>query len=259
MDNITNLITEKFKEQELLFSTKFEQLQSRITDELSKAFDKKLSIIELSFQSKIDNLTTELSSLKTQLVEIQNKQNEDPQQKDISDLQSEIFTLKSKQAEQIDRSLRSTLILKKVPYNNETEKTWEDTKVVVASEISKHCPKLRFDYVKKSIERCHRNFKNDHSDPKLSIPSISVKLCSWKDSSSILNTIINSNKMNKRKSLMVSQQFSEETSKRRNSALKERRELINSNDGMEYKLNYPATLLGRMKNSDDGFKVIKTF
>ena len=173
-------------------------------------------------------------------------------------MEREVLSLQNKLNEQQDRSLRSTLIFKKIPYNKTTETSWEDTKIVLASEISKRCPDFSFDYLKQSIERCHRNINNKGNNAER-IPSISARFTSWKDSSNFLNMLINSNKKDKKNTLTVSQQYSDATTNRRNAALKERKLLIEQKKDMDYRVNYPAVLMGRKKNTNNRFTIIKSF
>ena len=89
-------------------------------------------------------------------------------------------------------------------------------------------------------------------------PSISVKFLSWKDSNDILNTIIKNNN-DKDTNIFVAQQFSKHTTDHRNNALKLRKSLLKQNKEMEYKLLYPATLVGRQKDSSQKFKIVEEF
>jgi len=57
----------------------------------------------------------------------------------------------------------------------------------------------------------------------------------------------------------LSQQFSKNTTERRNAALEKRKTLTGHNNNMEYRLTYPATLIGRKKNSSEKFKTIEKF
>ena len=181
------------------------------------------------------------------------------QENDILLLHKEIATLKSQISSSQDRSLRSTLIFRAIDYCPENEFNPDKTIDILASKVTTHCPNVGSQFFKSAVERGHRNFKRGRDQNSSSLPpSISVKFLSWKDSNHILNAFIQRNK-NKNPKINVSQQFSSRTTERRHSALFHRLKLKEDNPNKEYELSYPATLLGRVKDSNTTFKLIKKF
>lgn len=235
LEEIKKEITSKFDEQ-------IESLKTVMTEEISSSMKAIEKVIDTKVQASENRLIQMVDDLKIQ----------------ISNLKDEHTV---QMAEFQDRSLRSTLIFRGVKYDARSEKNPHDTINVLANIVSKHCPTIGEEFFKNAVERGHRNLSKKKKDQKpKGPPSISVKFLSWKDSNNLLNEIIkvNSNKTNKL-FLNVSQQFSDHTNERRNSALIHRKELLNTHKDMEYRLAYPATLLGRKKGSDGHFKTIKDF
>ena len=188
-DAILDLISKKFQEHEDKMAKKLVNLPKSIIAEITNVFELKLADLEKKHDEKINRCQDEILNLK-----------------------NELDFIKMKQDDHQDRQLRSTLILRKIPFDTVSEQTWEDTKVVVPSSISNHCPSLRFDQIKQSIERCHRNTKANHENDVNSnnVPSISIKFTSWKDSHKVLNAIININKQKKAHSFLSHSNFASE-------------------------------------------------
>lgn len=169
-------------------------------------------------------------------------------------LQTQLNLVKRDLNDQIDRSLRNTLIFKDINLSP-NEKSWEDTESHLADTIHSHCPELDKNFIKSNIERGHRGRRNSNPNSK---PHIYVKFTSWKVAEQIKSNIIINNK--KRKSnIKVSPMFSKETSSRNNNALKERKQLIMTNPNMEYIVAYPAKILDRNKITKGDYKLIKEF
>ena len=164
------------KELSILIEGKFEQLTSTIAEQMEKMINQKFTDLENKFNEKIEYLETKV------------KQSEG----EISNLQQNILKLQNDQDEQKDRHLRSTLIFKKIPLKG-NENSWEDTTDKLANTINRHCPELGIGFLKRAIERCHRNIKNDRivtENNRNTAPSISTKLLSWKDANEVLSKII---------------------------------------------------------------------
>ena len=260
-----------------------------VNDAITKTLDDKLDGIKEYLKNQIDLIKTEydqkISELTTKinnLIEDKNKtklnknedgtdeggENENMMEKfeeltqKIDNQVNKLKTLKDDQEMQIDRNLRSTLIFRNIKFNRDTEYDANRTIDILATAVNSHCPELGIEYFKGAVERGHRNFKPDRiitNRNKDSQPSISVKFLSWRDSNNILSSIIKANKDRKLTNIVVSQQFSKGTTRRRNAALERRKTLLTENQNMEYRLVYPATLTGRLKNSSDKFKTVEKF
>ena len=247
-------------------------------DGFKEFIESKIKEIKTSYDSKILELTTKVNNLQNLIdtnIITTNIENHNTNQFDnkLNELSQKIDNIKvtqdnklkslvDDQEEQIDRNLRSTLIFRNINFDVRTETDPSKTIDVLATAVNKHCPNIGTDFFKNAVERGHRNLKPDRTITNRnahSHPSISVKFLSWKDSNEILAAIIKQNKINKNANLLVSQQFSKSTTRRRNAALKLRKQLINENNQMEYRLIYPATLTGRIKDSNNKFETIEKF
>lgn len=243
LQQITDLLdkkfNEKFNEQEKKMTARFDELKAS----LSNVFNERIEEMERKHKVEIE------------VCHVKIKNSDDM----IKQLKNELAKISARQDEHQDREMRSTLIFRDIPFDPKTENSWEDTKVKLSSEISNHCPSLRFDQIKNSIDRCHRNLNRNPPPNNKSVPSISVKFKTWKDSNDTLQRIIEQNKSKKNKHINVSQQYSEQTTKRRNEALKRRKELMKENQNKEFRLIYPAKLLARKKHSKEQFELVEEF
>ena len=89
----------------------------------------------------------------------------------ISELESEIEELKNS-------SLRKTLILKNIKYQQADECSRFDTKSVLISQISRISPETHKEEISKNIERAHRVHSKGTSSNG-SPPYLAVKMVNW--------------------------------------------------------------------------------
>jgi len=98
-DELSDIINTKLEEKfTSLKQDLFDHITNKLLNDVEMMIQDKLTALEMDFDKKIMNLEQETNSLKMQISHLQ--MNQDEQQ---------------------DRSLRSTLIFRKIPYDSKTE------------------------------------------------------------------------------------------------------------------------------------------
>lgn len=205
----------------------------KIKEDLHKIINKTLEdkLKEMS-SILLMNITSQLEEVK-ELVEMKVSKLEEKFTAEVTNLKAQLISskeevqkLKQKSRdisnsidEQQDRNLRNTLIFRKIPFDDSTEASPADTIDKVAQIVCNHCPTIGVDLLYK----------------------------------------MNRDRKSNEKIINVSQQFSKNSADRRNAALFKRRTLKKENKEMEYRVAYPAVLLGRRKNSRETFTIIHEF
>ena len=152
--------------------------------------------------------------------------------------------------DQINRNLRKTLIFKNVDETVGHQETWADTTQIIADLISRTSNEnVDPNNIKASIERCHRGKGNlsNQSKPRL----IFVKFNKWKDSEHTKDLFRRNSK------IRVEQMYSPAVTQRRNDAMIERRQLLDSKTIVSGYLDYPATLKVKYKTEDRNCKTVQ--
>lgn len=171
----------------------------------------------------------------------------------ITSLEAEIKSLHVTVDDQINRSLRKTLIFKGIPEN--PKETWEATEKSLATAISKTLD-MDITLAERLIERAHRGRRNDKYDgPR----HIYAKFYSWKDSERIKEDLARLQKANKKLPFRAEQMYSQSLTKRRNIAMTERKSLIESKSIVSGYLAFPATLMIKLDSSDTKYVSHKAF
>ena len=141
--------------------------------------------------------------------------------------------------DQVNRSLRNTLIIKNV--KEETNETWSQTKEVVKNLLVRHLrfDRERVDYV---IERAHRGKVkvntgiNNHRN-------IYVRFIHWEDSEFVKKGFANINRENRDMKIRVCPMFSPKIQARQNNAMQTRRQLLTSGTIVSGYVEFPAILM----------------
>ena len=126
----------------------------------------------------------------------------------MDDKQHQIKTLQNDLNDQIDRNMRSTILVRGL-LQKQNEKSWNDTALAFANHLAE---KLQWDENSRNmllndIERIHRGKKKEDNDD---VPLVYIKFHSWKTAQSILKEIIHGNK-NKKLTISVQQMYSKAT------------------------------------------------
>lgn len=125
---------------------------------------------------------------------------------------------------QTNRSLRNTLVIRNL--GEEKNESWKQTQSIVAELINKHLniPKQNSWNM---IERCHRSTATSTDREIEKIRPVCVKFHSWNDAQFVLHGFTKIKIKNKNFSPKIDQMYTKSLTKRRNNALKTRKELIN--------------------------------
>lgn len=191
----------------------------------------------------------------------------------VEDLQTEqqgyaakIKYLEDKLDDQVNRSMRSTLVIKGI---EGTESSWEDTKNKLSNIISNLTENKSANIIESWIERAHRlkrnntsNSNNDtNNNPNRARPiNIVAKFTSWKHSEEVKRIIINynKNKNNDNQPRIYVEQLQSNLASRTNEAKKYRKELrLQHPDWLMY-VSHPARLFGK-KPGEDKYAILKEF
>ena len=156
-----------------------------------------------------------------------------------------------------NQSMRSTLIFKTIKEENES--TWEDSARVLGKFISTD---LDMNYTDEKINmfisRVHRDSQGSpKSHPKGPRP-LFLQFTNWPFAKEVQSRIIS---LTSRRvlSVYVNQVFSKELTERRNTALKYRKEVLETEPHLTIKLDYPAVLRSMPKGGRTKWNVEKSF
>ena len=171
----------------------------------------------------------------------------------VDDLKEANKSLSASLGDQINRSMRSTLIFKGI--KEEAHETWDQTEKILTEVISRHL-KIDADHIAEMIERAHRGRQSsDRKGPR----HIYVKFFSWKDSETVKNGFSNLCRQHPNMGIRAVQMFSKELTKRRNDAMPERQKLIAAKEISNGYLVYPATLMIKRLKTDKQYTKFQSF
>ena len=228
LDEIKELINSKFETLEVKLTAlenKFDAVQADLQNAVRVVQNKADEAIEISKQNR-----DELESVNFRLAE---------QDRELADQDSKIRRLLDDIDDLNNWSLRKTLIFKNIPYNGNSENSWNETKNVMAAETGKVLPNTTSEAVVNFIEIAHRIT----SATKREGPSYLVaKIKSWNTSEELKSAFIKANQSRKSR-VFVSQMYSKALTIRRNQALKLRTDLKEQDPTIQGFVRFPASLL----------------
>lgn len=234
-----------------LLSKKLSEQKQEIVHELTIAMEQRISSVEVSV-SQLETKSTVNES-------------------NINQLEQKISFLENQMDDQINRSLRNTLIFRDINEQNDERNGEVSCSNIIANMISNNL-NIRFDDAFDMIDRCHRgnisfadvaNINNENGADgrknQSKIRPIYVKFCFWKDAQWVLRSLVENNIRNKSK-IKVDQMYSKSLSKRRNEALILRKDLLKdkSNSIIKAYLAYPARLMVKEEHATK-FSCFKSF
>ena len=141
LEEIKDLLNAKFSE----LDTRLASLEEKL-DRVTKDIHLKLNAVETREEKRQRRNREEIESLKFRLAEL----NETVSNQAITSHQLDIEVEYLK-----NRSLRKTLVFRNIK-KQQSEKTWDDTKMVLANEISKSMQDFSKEEIIKNIERSHQ-------------------------------------------------------------------------------------------------------
>ena len=159
-----------------------------------------------------------------------------------------------------NRSMRSTLIFKNI--KEERKETWEDTARILTNFIVEDLKlSYRYDEIDNQISRAHRGSSEDSNDNQTDHQghrAIYAQFVNWRTAEGIRNRVIELNSK-KQTPVIVNQMFSKELTKRRNQTLKKRKEILQNDNELQIKLEFPAKLMSRNKHIKGKWEILQTF
>ena len=175
-------------------------------------------------------------------------------QSDLTLMQASLASITEELDDQINRSLRTTLIIKGV--NEEPNESWEDTENILVKMLARHLSMHDEAQVAEMIERAHRGKKSSTSNgPR----HIFARFYSWKDSEYVQSKYLSLNKANPKMKIKVHQMYSKRVTERRNAALLKRRDLMKNKTISNGYISYPATLMVKYSPSEKSYKKHEEF
>lgn len=233
-------------------------------DAMQTSFQETIKKIEVKMDKQLGKLKEQITENEIKLTELSNFKDQtetisaerDERMEELSnwlnELETEIDDLRN-------RSMRTTLIFKNIP-KSRSEKNWQDTTDVLIAEIKKVIPEDTFEKINDNISRAHRG--KDHQEKQntnQNPEAIFANFVNWRYAEKVKQSIINAARK-KETSIIVSTKVSKKLQIRINEALKFRRELLKeeSCDQQMY-VKYPADLMGKTRNTNERYVLVKRF
>ena len=149
-----------------------------------------------------------------------------------------------------NRQLRQTLVFRNIR-EEASEKSWSDTTDVVATKIA-DVLNLEFDEARYLINRCHRGGNSNFYKREKKIRPIYVAMTRWDTCEELVKAARG------QQNFYVDYKYGPLTTKRRNMALKLRRELKQSGEINHGFIKFPAVLMGK-KTGEEKYREIRNF
>ena len=226
------------------FDNKFRLLETKITELETISFN--ASKISKEAISKVHDFE-ETIEFNDEKIDILRNKSEAIDER-ISSLNKKINVLTSRLEDQTNRASRKTLIIRGVK-ETEAEKTWDDTKQIVADVIREKC-----DYdidPDEFIERAHRGRKIAGK----SVRDIHACFYDWNEVNNVLKGF-QKNGFSRKDNIFIEQRYGPITTWRRNKAKLLRKQLIVDKKIISGYVAYPAKLM--VKNTRDGKYFVHT-
>ena len=208
-------------------------------EEIVQSLDARVREMETRFNDKLGELEEKLFVVEARLMR---------KEEELQSFKKECDTLKRDLDDQINRSMRTTLVFKGI--NEEENEKAADTATILGQVIARHTD-VKEEDARKMIERAHRGGKRQHVDggKKVRRP-IFVKIDNWQNSELLKSEFLKLKLRNKAFVISVDQMYSPALTERRNEALKCRKELLSAGTIAKGHLVYPANLLVKYKVTD---------
>ena len=205
-----------------------------------------------SLQETVKLLTDRLNSVEETLNELTaEKQLDSPSSSPISSgIEERIIQLEELVEERTNRQLRKTLVIKGISESDQ-EKTWFDVETRL-SQVFAETLDISPDIAKGLIDRCHRGGNPQYYRSIGKPRPIFAAMHSWKVCEDLLW------KARKKRNCFIDYKFGPLTTRRRNLALKKRRELLNNGTVTQAHVAYPARLMGKSKD-DKRYRLLEDF
>ena len=197
---------------------------------------------------RVKSLESALESALSALSEKQSMRTEDVLSH--SEVVKRMVAVEEKLEERTNRQLRKTLVFRGIK-QEAAERSWKDCEEVLAKEIAST---LEIDCkdARNMIDRCHRGGNPEYFKKQNKARPIYAALHEWKVCEDIIY------QARRKRTIFVDYKYGPMTTRRRNLALKRRRELLNSGAITQGHVAYPARLMGKGKD-DLKYREIENF
>ena len=213
---------------------------------------KTVTTLTESVNKLLDRVQSLESALETALSKI-DQSTSVPTEQDVlshSAVLKRVEMLEERLEERTNRQLRKTLVIRDLQ-QHEHERTWQDTEKVLAKEIASILS-VEQGVAVGMIDRCHRGGNPEYYRKSNKVRPIFAAMHDWKTCEEIIQ------QARRKRTLFVDFKYGPMTTKRRNLALKKRRELLNTGQLVKAHIAYPARLMGKGKG-DSKYKEIENF
>ena len=204
----------------------------------------------------INEFNTKFNEIKVELKQVRSVANEAIEkstatQCEVDQLKSDLLALQQANksimadlVDQINRSMRTTLIFKGI--KAEPHESWADTERILTEVIARH-RKMGIDNVADMLERVHQGKKSSERNGP---PYIFARFYSWKDSEQIQSGFAEANRTHPKMQIRVEQMHSKQVTARCNEAMLAHRQLLRDGQITNGYLSYPATLMVKKTKND---------
>ena len=152
--------------------------------------------------------------------------------------------------------MRKTLVFKGI--SEDGKETWDDTREILAETISQNIKRFSYDDAYDLFDRVHRSSPTTNAR-KHNKRDIFAALHTWDDCEFIINMFTKLNRKNPNLKIYVDYKYGPLTTRRRNEALKMRRELLNDGTIARGYISYPAKLCVKYNTNDKDWVVHENF
>ena len=172
-------------------------------------------------KSEIETLNSKLSELNNQVVERDESIEELTSYKQL--FSSNVKALEERVENRTNRQLRKTLVISGIP--EEANESWSATRRILAQTISENLPKCSYRDAADMFERVHRSGPTKNTN-KQGRRDIFAALHEWDDAEYLTQNFRKLNSKNRNLKIYINYKYGPLTSRRRDAALKKRKELL---------------------------------
>ena len=240
-------------------------------DIIQASFQESINKIDSKIDTKVDELKQQIKENETQITVLTNFKDETEvissnRDEQYQELTNRIINLEDELDEMRNRTMRSTLVFKNIT-KSRNEKNWQNTTDTLIGEIKKVLPEDSFEKIDANISRAHRgkekeeeNSENTAERHAYQTPEpIFANFVNWRYAERVKEKFIEASRKKQTK-IIVSNLHSKKLQTRINEALKLRRELLEDREcNKQLFVKYPADLMGKTKNTNEKYKLVKRF
>ena len=205
-----------------------------------------------SVNTLLDRVKSLEASLETALSALNKKDNSDNSDDTFSHsaVLKRMHSIEELLEERTNRQLRKTLVFRGVKQDT-SERSWKDCEEVLAKVIASTLD-IDSKIAINMIDRCHRGGNPEYFKKENKPRPIYAAMHEWKVCEDVIF------QARRKRTIFVDYKYGPLTTKRRNLALKRRRELINAGAITQGHVAYPARLMGKGKD-DVRYREIENF